>query len=336
VVGTRVGGAALALLCGLPQAVAGPLPPGNTGRLCVTSQRGDAVSVYTPAGRWTDLYDTPELARPGGIVIGPGGRAYVANGLTNEVLVLDEGQCTGSLAHEMLDGPAGLAFGAGDVLWICCAGNDRVVGLRLDGSLAGVASARGLRSPTAIAVDGGGRLYVTGRGSRFVFIFDAAGRYLDRFTGGGLLAPAGITRSRSNLLYVSDDRLNRIIVFKTDGEVQTTFDDRVLVGPGPLAFDDRGLLYVASTARNAVIVLDTAGHHLRTITGGRIGACGGLAFVPTPFADVDDDGGVDLMDFAIVAANWGACESRDECPGDITRNGTVDFDDVYLVVAQIR
>ncbi len=330
---TRVGravGAAVALYGSLVcNALAGPVPPSNTGNFVVTSARGSAMTVYDRDGRWIDRLRSDELSAPSGVVIGHDGRVFIANEATQEVLAFEGDECVQVFSDPQLLSPQGLAM-IGDTLWVCSSGNDRLLGFGLDGSLRAVASGGGLRSPRSVTADWGS-LYVTTPGSQFIYRFDGGGRFIKRFTGGGLLAPGGITRSAGNRLYVSDPRRSKVLIFSTGGDELDEIAHRDLAGAGPLAFDDRGHLFVATPG--SILELNRQGERVRRITAGRMSADGGIAFAATPYADVDDDGAVTVIDFSIAAANWGRCSGQ--CEGDVNRSGAVDLDDLFILIRRI-
>lgn len=58
-----------------------------------------------------------------------------------------------------------------------------------------------------------------------------------------------------------------------------------------------------------------------------------ICVTPTPFcpADVDQDGTVDFADLLMVLAEWGPCEGP--CGADVDRSGQVDFADVLIVLS---
>ncbi|UCD76838.1 MAG: VCBS repeat-containing protein [Phycisphaerales bacterium] len=51
------------------------------------------------------------------------------------------------------------------------------------------------------------------------------------------------------------------------------------------------------------------------------------------YADVNDDGVVDIDDLFAVLAQWGDCDDPEDCPADINGDGTVDIDDIFEVLA---
>ena len=57
---------------------------------------------------------------------------------------------------------------------------------------------------------------------------------------------------------------------------------------------------------------------------------------PTPFAecpgDLTCDGSVNTDDLTIVINNWGTCPSSGPCPGDLNEDDTVDSDDLLIVI----
>ena len=69
-----------------------------------------------------------------------------------------------------------------------------------------------------------------------------------------------------------------------------------------------------------------------------MGAYGGTSYASkTPpgwgkLADLNNDGFINLLDFAIMAADW--LKSQDALPGDVNRNGTIDIADLEIMAGQ--
>lgn len=335
---------AVGALLGAIAAVAGPapanpLPHANTGHFFVSNARG-GVGVYDGAGRWLGAVSDPELRQPRGVVAGPRGRLFVADRARSEIFVFaPPDDFNGPVAavtrfsDPALDRPGGMTL-IGGILYVSSFGTDRIVAFNMGGVKVAELADRNLRAPEGIVADWGS-LYVTSAVSRDVLKFDRGGKLNKRFGRSELVTPAGITRDAGGRLYVADQRGNKVVVFDTDGKEVARYKHRHLIGPTGLAVDDRGHLFVASSYRNAIVELDASGRHVRTISAGRLSMPDGVAFAPMQTGDLDDDGAVDVNDFMTVVRGWGTCPTG-ECAGDVNRNREVDFNDLLIVVNNLR
>jgi len=218
------------------------------------------------------------------------------------------------------------------VLYACSSGNDRIVAFAPDGTRVRSFTAGGLKNPACIGTDGN-TVFVAGPGSPWIFRFGADGTPRRWFTGGGLVSPAGIALA-GGMLYVADRGTGRVIVLDRDGTVQAELSHRDLGGPQGLAFDDRRHLFVSCYFRNWIVEFDSSGRYVRTIAGGKLSFPGGVAFSSMPIGDIDDDGSVGLMDFGELLAGWGTCPAPPgRCRADANRDGTVDVDDLFILLA---
>lgn len=206
------------------------------GRVWVTERFAGAVRAFGPDGK--ELARFPLAVKPGlpreplGIAISKAGEIFVADGVEQNVVVLDgaglrlrsigkRGAGPGELRE-----PRGLAI-ADEKLYVADSGNHRVSVFALDGKFERALGRRGfgdgeLLAPNDVAVDLEGRVYVADLGNQRVVRFEKDGAFGKSWGGlgpySGLFhAPTGIAE-RGGRVFVADRDNHRVQVFDRDGK----------------------------------------------------------------------------------------------------------------------
>ena len=294
------------------------------------------------------------LIRPRGVTYGPDANLYVSSDVTDEVLRYDG--YTGvfidvfaSAGSGGLDAPRGLAFGPDDDLYVASRITASI--LRYDGQTGAclgefVASgAGGMVSPQDLVFHTDGYLYVSDYQTHSVHRFDGqTGAFVDDFIApgsGGLSQPIGLTIGPDGHWYVADYGNDNVLRF--DGTDGSFIDEFVSAGDGGLdgasgvLFDEHGNLYVSSFATDTVLrYYGATGQFIdEFIAAGSAGLDDPQRMVwMADFGepgDYDDDGDVDLDDFA----GWGGCMTGPDAgpydppcrPFDLDHDSDVDMVD---------
>ncbi len=166
------------------------------------------------------------------IAVSSAGEVYVADTNHNRVLIYSPtgvllervgagggngaaGSSAGAFNH-----PAALALSRSGDVYVADTGNNRVVELFPDGSLANVFGGLGaadgrLHTPTGIALDAAGRVYVVDNVNNRIEVFDEAGRYLAKWglrgDGLGYLSqPTAVAVGCEGSVFVADTNNNRV------------------------------------------------------------------------------------------------------------------------------
>jgi DNA-binding beta-propeller fold protein YncE len=206
------------------------------GRLWVTEQFAGAVRVFDGSGKELTRFALeikPGVPRePRGIAISPAGEVFVADGLEQNVVVLNGAGLRvrsigkrGAGAGEMRE-PRGLAL-AHERLFVADSGNHRIDVFALDGKFERSVGRRGfgdgeLLAPNDVAVDAAGRIFVADLGNQRVVRFGADGAFGAAWGGlgpfSGLFhAPTGIAQFGGRV-FVADRDNHRVQVFDGDGQ----------------------------------------------------------------------------------------------------------------------
>ena len=185
-----------------------------------------------------------EFTWPTGIAIAADGNVYVSDEAENFIKVFPpdltypfpeydpDGEAinrwgeTGA-ADGRLDGPSGLAFDAGDDLYVVDSRNDRVQKFTKDGrhllSWGSPGDAEGrFRAPWGITIDQAGDVYVADWGNDRVQKFSPDGTHLLSFEGtpedgGDLWHPADVAVDSDGDVYVTDWGNRRVKIYDPDG-----------------------------------------------------------------------------------------------------------------------
>lgn len=243
----------------------------DAGRLYVSDAARNRLVVFDTTGRhlveWNG--DSLGLARPMHLSIGSDGFLYVADYLSDRIVVVDlggalvrgEGGRSGSGVGE-LDAPAGVAS-IGRDLFVADFYNHRVdrLGPGGPGTLGrpGRVFRGRLHYPTDVAADS--LIYVADAYNHRIQVFRSDGAYVRRWGGpiglgipgpwkGWFRVATGVEVAAGRV-YVADFFNHRIQVFTDRGRYLAQITDSLRL-PTDIAVDDTGLLYVADLGNGRI------------------------------------------------------------------------------------
>lgn len=205
--------------------------------------------------------------------------------------------------------PADIAIG--DRRWLLDTGNNRVLELAADGSVArAIVTEPPLSRPMALATDGH-NLYVADSGAARVVVLSADGGVLRAFPVGGVpgdqlpARPIGIAVAPNGDVLVSDAANHRVLRYNSAGEFAwSAGDGRRAAGaagfntPAGLALDAAGNVYAVDILNGRVVKLSPQGAYLGEY--GHLGDRAGSLARPKGVA-VDDAGNVYVSDTLLAA-----------------------------------
>jgi DNA-binding beta-propeller fold protein YncE/Flp pilus assembly protein TadD len=243
--------------------------------------------------------ETGQFRQPGGVVVDPMGRIYVADTYNHRIQVLTpegrflrafgtEGAQRGSVLR-----PKGMAWGPNDLLYVADTGNHRIQAFDQSGEAVIILGTFGTQpgqfnAPEGIAVDAERQLYVADTQNHRVQKLAPDGSFLLAWGGSGsgkgeFLAPSDVALDREGRVLVVDTQNHRVQVFAGDGQYLWQIGK---AGHGPaefdsprgLATDDQGHIYVADTGNGRVQTFDHAGRYIAQI--GHLGKGPGEFYSP--------------------------------------------------------
>jgi sugar lactone lactonase YvrE len=296
----------LVALCWLPLVASaqpeGPLPTtvttlaGTAGRKGSADGTGAAAQFYFPHSIVVDASGTAYVADMDSHTIRkitPQGTVTTLAGLAGQ-----KGNADGTGAAARFQSPAGIALGAGGVLYVADAGRHLIRKISSAGvvtTLAGSAGRKGatdgtgatalFNSPHALAVDAAGTLYVADTYNHTIRSITPAGvvttlagqaGHKGQADGAGLAAsffhPAGLAVDAQGTLYVADNGSHTIRKITPAGVVSTLAGQPGHHGsadgvgasaqfdvPGSIAVDSHGMLYVTDYFNSTVRLITPQG-----------------------------------------------------------------------------
>lgn len=274
---------ATALACSLaPLSFAQYFEPNH---LYVSSYFTNTVLEFDEAGDHVGTTGGTVLEGPEGLAFGPDGRLYVANRLSDEIVILSGGFYDTWSPGAAVDQPVALAFGPNGHLYVSSSGTGRVVELDDTGDVVrSIGAGTGLLSPSQLAFSPDGHLLVVDESAEAIFEFDPSGTFLRLVADSGLDAPVGMVllpgaNERMLATSLGDDVVEAV---HADGTVVHAFSHASLDGPRQLVAGPDGYVYVTSDVLDRVVVFDPdTGAHVRDIGAGTpLDGAGGVAFGP--------------------------------------------------------
>lgn len=220
-------------------------------------------------------------------------------------------------------GPAGLAVGQNDLLYVADAGNHRVQMFAMNGLSRGAFGSRGKGDgeflfPCAVAVAADGEVYVADAAGRLQ-AFGAEGKFLKSWSG--LRSPRGVAVAGDRIYVTEGDTHQLRILSRKDGGSKGVGGPGSQPGrflsPGGVAVDERGAIYVADTGNHRIQKLDPDGKPLGQ--WGAWGAQAGLLSYPSGLAlqggriYVADQANHRIQVFdpnGVLLRQWGAAPDR--------------------------
>jgi DNA-binding beta-propeller fold protein YncE len=239
--------------------------------------------------------DTPAMAQPYGMAMGPLGRLYVTDAAGHTVHVYDVR--AGGYSKLNVDGESLIGIAAlGGRLFVTDSVGGRVICLNSAGRKQWVVGAEaGFQRPTGI-VAADDRLHVVDTLAHRIVTLSPEGRVIGSFGSRGnepgqFNYPTNIARDRSGRLYVTDTMNFRVQILTSEGRYISDFG-HVGDGSGDLnrpkgvAVDGEGHVYVVEGLHDVVQIFDTEGRFL--LSFGEPGHGDGEFWLATGIAIVGD------------------------------------------------
>lgn len=172
-----------------------------------------------------------------------------------------------------LNGPASVAVGAGDRIFVADSSNHRIQIFSLQGRPLGGWGRMGSAPseflfPRGVALGAGGEVFVADTGNDRIQVFDGQGKFLREWgrrgsDPGSFLSPVGVTVFK-DAVCVAEREAHRLQVFDRTGGLRKAFGG---FGEAPgrfreplgVAFDDEGRIYVADSGNHRIQKLDAEG-----------------------------------------------------------------------------
>ncbi len=176
-----------------------------------------------------------------------------------------------------LSAPRGIAVDAAGAVYIADLGNDRVVKLNPDGSLAGTWGKPGegngqFKEPSGVAVDAAGSVFVADAWNGRIQKFTAAGEYLGEIgaKSGNFYSPRNVAADDQGFIYVADTGNSCVKKFDADATLVKKWGE---FGPGKDRFQETfGLwvgqdrtVYIGDAGNRRIKITTADGKYLREI-----------------------------------------------------------------------
>jgi eukaryotic-like serine/threonine-protein kinase len=232
----------------------------------------DAVALHP-----VEASDLPFMM-PQGITTDSDGNFYIADGIRNEVIVLNaDGTLVSTIGDDSgpgaLDVPTTAVVDATGNVYVASESADRIQKFGPDGTfldawpVVGNDPERVFGGAAVSAVDNQDRLWVTDWENHRVRVFDLNGEGLFEFGGfgagpGQLRFPLTVSFDGHGSVYVPEYLGARVSVFSEEGEFQFSFGEDRLLGPTQTAIDENGYVFVADQEANHVFVFGHDGTYL--------------------------------------------------------------------------
>jgi len=183
---------------------------------------------------------------------------------------------------EQLNGPAALALGREDQMYVVDRGNSRVQVYSRGGVHLGQIGQPGKRDgqflfPAGACVDASGRLLVSDSLNHRVQVFSPEGSWLGTFGQGELNLPRGIAVGPDGRVHVVDSGNARVAVYDGSGRALGHYghyghEAEGMIWPRSIAVDAAGTAYVADVTCGAVHVFAEDGSFIERLALHRSGA----------------------------------------------------------------
>ncbi len=238
---------------------------------------GNGAQIAVDGGTPTAL-SVAGLKSANSIAIDPAGNIYVADSVTNQILVSPAGGKPPYTVGTGLKAPLGVAVDAGSNVYVSDSGNNRIVKIAA-GSNAMTTLTTNVNNPHGLAVDSFGNVYVADTGNARVVEIPSFGDLniapLLGYPGAQpIVTPVGVAVDKSGNIYVADSgNTNGLIKFPAGaGDLQAalgstsispsaslvSFGTATVKTPSGVAVDAAGDLYVSDSATNSVLELPAA------------------------------------------------------------------------------
>lgn len=264
--------------------------------LFVSKVGASQISVFDGSEDST-LETETETDSPFGVVFGPDGLLYIADGATGRVLAFGPG---GDLKKTIgedsgLIEPRDIAFGPGGDIYVSSATGAPLTIFDAAGKFKyTIAEKHGVLRAEGVAVTPNGHIFLASQRDDVIFEFDPSGQVIDRIgVDLGLDDPIGIALGRDGNLYVASENSHEVVVFSGAGEVVARFGPEFgLELPIDLTFGPDDRLYV--TALNQGLVHVFTLHELEVTAHSTLDAPGMPTFLTfSPFREkIEVSGGL--------------------------------------------
>ncbi len=197
------------------------------------------------------------------------------------VALLVEKEISGAVLGKPLSRPFGLAVDTRGVVYVCDAGNNRVLKLNLDltadGEVGGFGASEGLfNQPSFVAVDYDLNLLVSDEGNRRICRYNSYLQFveaLDFYDAEDPLKfgyPSGVNLSDYGEVWAADRDRNRIVIFNNVGVFdrfigEFGYPGRQLLSPEKIVRSRQGEFVVCDAGNSRLVIYDEYGNFLREI-----------------------------------------------------------------------
>jgi len=246
------------------------------------------------------LADSPKTFTPAGVAVDAGGRLWVTNSATNELLLFSaDGTLLQRLGHKgrapgQWDSPRGVAVDADGQVYVADSGNARIQWYSADGKLLGTFGQKGgdpgqFQEPWLVAVSQDGVVIVGERDRSRLQLFSRDGVYLRSFDTESPVD--GLAVDIAGMVYVAHAKARLVEKWSTVGQMMKSFSGiepgvKGFTEPGDLAVNAMGLLYVGDSGARQFREMDPGGHTQGAF--GRSGSGDGQFKTLSGLAIVDD------------------------------------------------
>lgn len=243
----------------LALAFAGADEPSFPPNLLFVSKIGSSEISVFDGSEESSLETETATTSPFGVVFGPDGLLYIADGATGRVLVFGPGgDLKKSIGEDSgLIEPRGIAFGPGGDLYVSSAIGAPLTVFDAAGKFKyTIAEQLGVLRAEGVVVTPNGHILVASQRDDAIFEFDPSGQVIRRIgVDLGLDDPIGIALSRDGNLYVASENTHEVVVFSGAGEVVARFGPEFgLELPIDLTFGPDDRLYVTALYQGLVHV----------------------------------------------------------------------------------
>ncbi len=220
------------------------------------------------------------------ILVGCGGNSGIRPGPESSIpkpvaLLLDK-EISGLILGQRLRQPAGVAVDNRGALYLCDAGNNRVIrfepDLRSSREMGGYGSQPGLfDQPSFLVVDNNLNLLVSDAGNKRLARYNSKLNYVDEILLIDDEDPlkygiaSGVAVNEYGEVWMSDRENNRVVVFDNVGRFsrfigEFGYSGGQLSSPGKIIYDNHDRFFVCDAGNSRIVVYDDYGNFSRQIT----------------------------------------------------------------------